>query len=157
MTQQIKLTRGQLAIVDDWWYEELNQYKWNYDGKYASTTIKQIKFRMHRIILGSTSYVVDHINHDTLDNREENLRICNKTQNGANRGKQQNNTSGYKGVTWNKHAGKWLAQIKKDQKSYYLGIYDDAQDAARAYDVRSRMLFGEFAILNFPDNEQRNR
>lgn len=60
-----------------------------------------------------------------------------------------NNTSGFKGVTWNKRASKWQSSIEKNEKYIYLGLYVSLEDAAKAYDKAAKELFGDFAQLNF--------
>ena len=107
---------------------------------------------LHRLLMDPPKgMVIDHINHNGLDNRRENLRICTRAENSRNRGKQKNNTSGYKGVCWYKRDKKWRAQIKKDSKKIHIGYFDIIEDAARAYDAKAKELFGEFAHLNFPE------
>lgn len=76
---------------------------------------------------------IDHINNDCSDNRWKNLRLATHTQNMRNRSKQSNNKSGYKGVCFHKASGKWKAAIQNKGKSIYLGIFDDAKLAYKAY------------------------
>ena len=95
--------------------------------------------------------VVDHINHDPLDNHRHNLRLATRSQNAANVGPYANNTSGYKGVDFNQ--GKWRARITQHGKRHFLGTFDTAEEAARAYDSKALELFGEFASLNFPEEK----
>jgi hypothetical protein len=64
-------------------------------------------------------------------------------------------TSGFKGVTWFKRDSKWMAQIGINGKNRYLGYYETAEQAARAYDIAARELHGEFATLNFPQPGER--
>lgn len=93
--------------------------------------------------------LVDHRNPLlTLDNREENLRICNTSQNGANRLTNKQSKSGFKGVFWHQQHGRWRAQLILNRKKIHLGYFDTKKDAARAYDVAARNAFGEFARLN---------
>jgi hypothetical protein len=66
-----------------------------------------------------------------------------------NRGKQKNNTSGYKGVYL--HHKKWMAQIKYKGKIMRFGVFEDIVDAAKAYDKKAKELFGEFAFTNFAE------
>lgn len=157
--KEIQLTQGQVTIVDDWWFDELNQYKWHaawspctqsYYAVRSSPTLfgKRIPIRMHAVIAGTPKGMhTDHINHNTLYNLESNLRVCTASQNRINRGKQIDNTSGYKGVCWHKTG--WTSQIKINGKTTYLGIYLDPEEAARAYDKAAKELHGEFAVLNF--------
>jgi hypothetical protein len=88
---------------------------------------------------------VDHKNCDRDDNRFDNLREATDSQNMANRGKPANNTSGYKGVSWNKNARKWVASIMRDGRYKYLGLYLTPEAAHAAYVAEADRSFGEFA------------
>ena len=105
---------------------------------------------LHRLVMRARKgQTVDHINHNTLDNRKENLRICSHAENTRNRkGKNKNNTSGLKGVFWIKSASLWRAQIKVDKVIKYLGYYKNALDAARAYDDAAKKFHGAFASFS---------
>ena len=111
---------------------------------------------LHRIILGAKeSEIVDHINHDGLDCRKENLRKCTCSENGKNKRSKKNSTSQYLGVHLsNKKRGSkvyryWVAQIVYQGKKVYLGQFNKEIDAARAYDSKAKELHREFANLNF--------
>lgn len=156
----IKLTRGKYAIVNDEDFEHLNKYKWyahkSRDTYYAyrgdSLNGKKIVVAMHRQILGLSyqdGLETDHRNHNGLDNRRDNIRICTRHQNSLNQLANKNTTSKYKGVSRDKNYKKWHAHIKIHQKSYYIGKFDNEIDAAKAYDIKAKELFGEFAYLNF--------
>jgi len=116
----------------------------NINGKYK-------KISMHRQIIGKIPIgkEVDHINHNGFDNRRCNLRICSRSQNAKNSKIRKNNTSGYNGVTFDKRAKKWRAQIWKDNCRIHIGLFEDKKIAARAVDKKAVELFGEFAVLNF--------
>jgi len=88
---------------------------------------------------------IDHINGDMTDNRFANLRLATYSENGANARKPSHNTSGFKGVSWNKNAKKWRAVIKKDRKPIHIGYFDTAAEAHAAYIAKAAELFGEFA------------
>lgn len=104
---------------------------------------------LHKLIMKVPSNIkIDHINRNPLDNRKQNLRICNYSENTCNTGITINNTSGYKGVSWNSSSGKWLAQIIKDAVQYYLGVFAIKEDAARAYNKASLELHGPFGYQN---------
>lgn len=156
-TKLIPLTKGKVAVVDEADYAALSQYKWSArkDGNryYAERNSHlgdgtRIHVQMHQEILGEK--YTDHINGDGLDCRRENLRPATHSQNRYNRGAQSNNTSGYKGVIWDKKRLKWQANIQASGKRFFRGYFGTAEDAARAYDEMALVLHGEFAKLNFP-------
>ena len=154
-------------LVDDEDYDLLNSMKWfivkaprNF---YAhtwkwNTKTKQNDIRsMHRIILGATDSdtLVDHKDHNGLNNQRINLRKCSKLENCRNRRANINTTSKYIGVSFKKtdkrykKLGYWYAQININGKRKGIGRYDIEEDAARAYDSFSKLHYGEFANLNF--------
>jgi hypothetical protein len=73
------------------------------------------------------------------------LRPCTQSQNGMNRGRQRNNTSGFKGVSFNKNAGRWVANICAEGRTRYLGLYERPEEAHEVYCLAADMLHGEFA------------
>ena len=75
-------------------------------------------------------------------------RLCSNQQNSVNKGKNKNNTSGYKGVTWDKNRNKWIAQIKKDYTHIFIGRFTNKKEAAFSFNKKSKELFGKFAYLN---------
>jgi hypothetical protein len=171
MAKEIELTRGQVAIVDDADFEELNIWKWHYShpGKGNGTQGYARRARpggrkarkekgawiyMHRQICGYDQ--VDHANGNKLDNRRENLRRADKSRNGANRRKFQRKTkptSNYKGVYWRKSSKAWVAQIGVKGVRKHLGFFSDEIEAARHYDMAAIIYFKEFASLNFPRSD----
>ena len=161
--RKIPLTQGKFALVDPDDYDELSKYKWyavrSPRGYYAVRSAKakngrsgQKNVRMHRIILKAPEdKFIDHINHNGLDNRKSNLRICTMQQNSWNMRKQRGNcVSQYKGVTRRKDIGKWQARIICNRKRISIGCFDDEIAAAMAYDNKAKELFGEFAAPNLP-------
>jgi hypothetical protein len=104
---------------------------------------------MHSVLIGLP--IVDHWNHDTLDNRRGNLRGCSHAENMRNQKIHSSSKSGLKGVWWNKIRSKWQAQIEVGGIKKHLGLFLSSQDAARAYDTAAKEFHGEFAHLNFPD------
>jgi len=147
----IKLTQGRMAIVDDDDYERLQQWKWCCSGNGYVIRHRpghESVILMHREVLGTPDGIdTDHINGNKLDNRKENLRFCNGSQNMANQGKLSNNTSGYKGVTWDKLNKKWKSQIKVYGINIHLGRFINVEDAANAYKEAAIKYFGEFARI----------
>lgn len=87
---------------------------------------------------------IDHINGDQKDNRIKNLRIATDSENKRNVGKRSHNTSGYKGVTWDKTNKKWLAHATYNGKSINLGRYDTPLEAYKAYNEFAVNNYGEF-------------
>jgi HNH endonuclease/AP2 domain len=88
---------------------------------------------------------LDHRNLCKSDNRIDNLRPASQSQNGANRAPSRNNTSGHKGVTWNKRSGKWQASIVVRQRRIHLGLFCDIKAAGNAYAEAAVKHFGQFA------------
>ena len=139
---QIKLTQGRYATVDDKDYEWVNQFKWQFDSHgYASrrdwTNWKTggTKIYMHRLVMkNSEEKEVDHINGDGLDCRKSNLRFVTHSQNMLNRTmKNSNNTSGVRGIHFDKARNKWRASIKINYKSFMIGRYPTIYQAIHAY------------------------
>jgi hypothetical protein len=162
----IPLTQGQVALVDDADYEWLsafNWYAWRRPGGtfYALRKVRDPRggwtnLRMHRAILPDGPET-DHRNRNSLDNQRHNLRPATRSQNMANIGRPKTSTSGFKGVGWHKASGKWAAHICVEQHQHHLGLFSDAEAAARAYDKAAIESFGEFACLNFPDRQTNER
>ena len=158
----IKLTQGKYAIIDSEDFERINKHKWYtfYDNWnwYAVRNIRKVNGkrtmqRMHRVIMNCPEGLeIDHRNHDTLDNRKCNLRICTHAQNHYNK-KSQKGISKFKGVSWHKRHKKWAAYIGLNNKDIYLGLFINEIDAAKAYDKKAKELFGDFAYLNFNKEE----
>ncbi len=147
----IQLTQNKVAIVDDEDYEELNKFNWTYIKStytyYASRNdYKNNKVvGMHRVVMNCPKGMeIDHINGDGFDNRKSNLRICTRSQNNYNNRIRKNNTSGIKGVWWNKRNKKWCVGIRIRYKNKHLGSFSDINDAKLAYEKAAKLYFGEF-------------
>lgn len=166
---EIPLTQGKVAIIDADDFEYLSQFNWYavYDESYSSPQYKAARQNrisvgkqrteyMHRTIMNvGKDFQVDHINGNTLDNRKENLRVCVHSNNQQNKRRQRNNTTGFKGVSFEKHSGKYRACISKNNKVKHLGLFLSAIEAAKAYDCAAREYYGNFACLNFPSHNER--
>ena len=92
---------------------------------------------------------MDHINGNRNDNRRSNLRICSAKENTRNQKLRSNNTTGYKGVSYDQRRKKYIASITVDYKSKFLGYFSDPIEAALKYDQAAILLFGEYARPNF--------
>jgi hypothetical protein len=106
-------------------------------------------YAYHRVLYilhtGEDPHVVDHINGDPRDNRIENLRAANPSQNQHNRRMDSTNKSGVKGVNWDRAKRKWRAQVGAYGVKHYLGMYDDKDEATRVVVEARNRLHGEFA------------
>lgn len=157
----IPLTQGKNAIVDTEDFHWLSKWNWcavwniKTHSFYAARGIRidggTISVKMHSAILRcKPGEEGDHKNHNTLDNRRNNLRKCTHALNMRNQKLYAGNSSGYKGAGWHKRIKKWQSRIRVDGKLISLGYFHSKQDAARAYDCAAKKYFGEFAHLNFP-------
>ena len=106
--------------------------------------------QLHRLVTNCPKgFRPDHINHNTLDNRKHNLRVCSTSQNAQNTLKRQKNKSSkYKGISLVKRTGKYRGYIMLNYKETHLGTFTNEIEAARAYNKKALELFGEFALLN---------
>lgn len=158
--KMVPLTRGQFAAVDDADFERISAFKWRaaWDPKaqsfYAVRSLPRIngkrptEYMARAVVAASAADTVDHRDHDTLNNTRPNLRATTHCNNLKNRQKRTVATSIYKGVHWHKAAKKWQAKIRSDNKEIYLGLYAEEVDAARAYDMASERLHGEYGLRN---------
>lgn len=130
-------------------YEKIKDYCWRIVNGYpkTSTNVDSVHkdVMLHRFVLGITdpNVHIDHINCNKADARKSNLRICNQSQNGINRPVNKNNLTGYRGV--GKNGNGYMARIKKDGKTYYLGWFKTPEEAYAARMKAEKEMFGEFA------------
>ncbi len=161
MTVRIPLTKGQEAIVDECDAERVLAKKWHIGVTHSrSGTIFYAVHRLprthanralllHRFIMEPLEgLVVDHINHDGLDNRRCNLRVATRSQNGANT-KSRRSESGFIGVRIN-HCGVYYGRGDVSRSAFYTKWFADPESAAIARDELAIEHFGPFAALNFP-------
>jgi hypothetical protein len=132
--------------IDD--LDKVKKYKWHICNGYVVTNVEKDYFRLHQMILGFPKSGIDHIDRNPLNNRRNNLRLCNQQQNTANTGLFKHNSTGYKGVSWDKSRSKYMAKIKLNGRTVNLGRYACAEDAAIAYNNKAKEAFGKFARLN---------
>ena len=165
-------------IIDTEDWDKVKEHKWSIGGNkhhnypYATTGIlhpdggwwqgkkerhrRRTTLRLHQAIMGKSpkGLVVDHINHNGLDNRKDNLRFVTQAQNNQNSRSHKNSTSDYKGVFWLKQRNKWRALIGNKGKQISLGCFTCEHEAALAYNKKAKELFGEHADLNEVKNER---
>lgn len=121
----------------------IDRTRWSLQKRgYAIGYIDGENILMHHLIFGKPpkGKVVDHINRNKLDNRRCNLRFVPQRINAINSTIQKNNTSGYKGVTFEKRRNKWLAQCVYKGKNHFGGYYDNIQDAIEARKTLEKKL-----------------
>lgn len=155
---EFRLPSGHIALVDEadlsllanggwrikkgWNTNYIHRHTYRPDGRRTTETL-------HRVLLGARpGELVDHINHNGLDNRRSNLRIADPKQNAGNYLLPKHNTSGRKGVTWSNSSKRWHAQLRVTPKTIHLGFFVDLDEAADAYDAAAIKHFGEFALTN---------
>ena len=143
-----------MSLVDTADYEELSKYKWSVTRKgttvYASRRKGGRVVYMHREIMQPPKgSIVDHIDPNTLNNRRCNLRVCTPEQNQVNRG-PRGGSSQFVGVY--RRRDKWVAEIVWRGEYFYLGLFDDEVEAAKARDRKAYEFHGPYAYLNFPED-----
>lgn len=161
----LPLVNGGETLVDQDVAAWARALPWQRDARgYARCDLRRVDGRpgretvyLHRLVLGLAPTggphrgpVGGHRNGDRLDNRRANLRAVENTLNMALFQRHARGQSGFRGVTWHAQHGKWLARITVDRRTTFLGLYDDAAVAARAYDDAARRLRGPDAPTNFP-------
>lgn len=150
-------TNGYQFIISEQDIEFVDNKSWFAQGRpgfmYVATIIKEgekrkIKY-LHRLLfnLSDRKVFIDHINHNTLDNRRENLRLSNNRLNQVNKYKKSNCSSKYIGVTKNKY-NTWDASIRNNKTRIKLGCFKTEEAAALAYNEASIKINGNHTILN---------
>ena len=131
-------------------YDKIKNNCWciNNEG-YLISTVRGSRTEfiyMSRVIMNISDnrYDVDHINHNTKDNRKSNLRVVTRSQNNMNRSLQSNNTSGVTGVCFDKRLGKWSARITVNKQTINLGLFVDFNEAVDARKCAEIKYFGEY-------------
>ena len=141
------------AIIDSYYVNKIKNYKWRLmTNGYVGAHKKNKNVYLHRLILNCSDHKrndnIDHINRNPLDNRKENLRLCDQTLNVLNSKIRTDNTSGYTGVSWDKQLCKWRARIHIKGKEYALGIHDKLEEAINSRKNAEREFFDEVFLDN---------
>lgn len=142
---------GLAILVDDEDYELLSRFKWYAKTDKSGEIYAQTWISPSRLLVPAP--VVDHVNGNTLDNTRGNLREATYRQNSMNRGMRSDCKTGYKGVILVSSRRQYRARIQVGDKRIHSGYYPTAIEAARAYDAMARKYFGEWARLNFPEEQ----
>lgn len=131
-------------------YELIKPYCWYLSNRGYVTSGCGKNFKLlHRLIMNcAPDMVVDHINHNKLDNRKNNLRVCTQNKNLCNCVISKNNSSGATGVGFDKQRNKWTASITVNYKKIHLGRYDDIEDAIKVRKEAEEKYFGEYSYDN---------
>lgn len=164
--REVKLTGkggiGKFVMVDDDIYEKIRYKDLRYRaGKERSDYIywteekngKYIHVRLHKYVYGKVEkeIMVDHIDTNPLNCQRDNLRPATRAENNQNRKSFKNSSSMFKGVGYDKGKKKWRAQIGVNKRLFFIGYFDDMEEAAHNYDWHAKRMHKEFALLNFPD------
>lgn len=141
------------VLIDDEDHLKIQGYKWHIikigGCFYAEACVGKKRIRMHRLILAAKKgEIVDHVNHNGLDNTRVNLRFATTSQNSMNQRMRKNNASGFRGVYFHKRALKYHAQIKVDGKRKSLGLFYNPTEAAIAYNKAAHTFYGDYANVN---------
>jgi hypothetical protein len=127
------------------WYVHWSRTKKDFyvKGQLPRVNGKRNTAFLHRWITNAPSSLkVDHINHETLDNSDENLRVVTQAENNQNvRGARKNSKSGIQGVIWIGKRAKWVAQIKSNGKHKHIGYYNEKDEAEQAVKKARATLF----------------
>jgi hypothetical protein len=153
---RIPLTMGYIAVIDAADVPLVEGRNWCADRRikqvYATGTILQggryRSVRLHRFLLGlggDQTVMVDHRDGDGLNNRRANLRVCTNSENGMNRGAQQNSASGIKGVWWDSKRGKWIAEVHVAGVRKFCSSFETLEAASSAYAEAAAQFHGQFA------------
>jgi len=149
--KRVEFNRGLL------WEGRICDLKWHAKRKRHTTYVEcnlgagAAFLRLHRAVANAKqNQLVDHLDHDGLNNTASNLRVTDAVGNAQNRQINRVKTSRFKGVYRACNRLKWHAHIRVGTKKIYLGSFADEESAAHSYDQAARKHFGEFACVNFP-------
>ncbi len=156
--KKIKLTQNKYALVDNSDFESLNQHKWftKKNGKnfYAQRNgsiksgIKRKIIGMHQQILGEIKgKEIDHKDCNGLNNQRKNLRHSTKIENQRNVKRRVDNTSGLKGISWDRSRKRWFVSVTLNKIQINLGRFIKLLDAKRRYRLFIKNTFGEFGRI----------
>lgn len=153
----VMLGHKRFTLVDHEDVKTLRKWVWYWNRRGYAARLQYVNGQgfddivyLHRAVMGDVDGVeYDHENRNKLDCRRANLRIATQHQNSGNVAKKNPSaTSRFKGVCWDSHKQRWMAQGRAKNKMVFLGRFHDEERAALAYNVWAAKYFGEFAYLN---------
>lgn len=146
---------GGRTLINEVDLDRILQFKWCVNEKEKGKRTNYVRtpdgsLKLHQLLMGPApeGKVIDHINGDGMDNRQENLRFCTHSENHANEGKRRGGSSVFKGVGFDKERNKWYAKLTTDGETLNMGRFDSEVEAAMAYDRAAVDVFGSFARTN---------
>jgi hypothetical protein len=156
---QLQLTNGTYTDIDNEDFDRLSKFNWTdnktcierCEGEVKSGYAKRwrtIHISIANEIMQTRGVLYDHRDRNYRNNCKKNLRVCTYQQNAMNNSKMKHTSSKYKGVSFYERDKVWHAYIRFSGKLLYLGRFKIEEEAARAYNVKAKELFGEFAVLN---------
>ena len=164
-TRWLKLTQRKWALIDECDYENANQYTWHVIKSTKNSTLYAQRnysdengiYRtqtLHVFLMGKTDngFEIDHIDHNGLNDRRNNLRVCTIVQNKANMKPKLGGTSDFKGVCWSERDHVFVAKRHVSGRCTNLGSFNNEIDAAKAYDKSAVSEWGDHACINFPED-----
>lgn len=135
-------------IIDKDDFDKVKCYQWHVENsrpsiKYAQASISKGTIRLHKLIM-SSNLQIDHINHNGLDNRKCNLRVCTNAENNRNKDFKRNPLSGHRGIRYNPKTQSYYVRIMVNKKEISLGAYKTIEDAIKARIRGEEKYFGNF-------------
>lgn len=154
-TIQIK---DKVAIVDDADFDKVIYYCWCLNNRgYANASLRTGErggpvISMHELVTAKAPqvYEIHHKDGNKLNNQRKNLEFLSIAEHKMRKGLQKNNVTGYKGVAYDNTRQKYLASVSFQKETYFVGRFNTAEEAAKAYDQKVIELYGINAHLNFP-------
>lgn len=147
--------KNQTIQVDDFDFDHLSKYTWCINNKgYATAAVKSehsCVVMMHHLVMGypPPGQEIHHIDGNKLNNQRSNLKFVSRSYNQLTKGKGRNNKTGYKGVSFDKTRGKFIAHCSHSSVGF-IGRFDTPEAAATAYDKRLQEIGIEEVYMNFP-------